>query len=347
MSIPDSDTESTVSSQTRPTTATTTKSHHQHQVFPFAYPPPKSTSCLRFTSRLLLQIQQLLSASRALPVLEVYRPSSLGKSISGCPSKLHSQDLYVVQSDSYQTLASSYNSNHEPTSTNAVVGVIYTNYTLPCRSNNNNHNTSSATSSGSVSTTTTDHKSQPTSSPSTTSTSSSSNNAIHFPQLQITFLAARTSRGGYIFHFLPTSSSSSPTTTTNTKRLTLELAKKKPKRKSTPPRSSASPTPDDEDDDDNAIHEHPPPTETTPEPASFLLGLRGNSSDISAPPPRSRPWLARLSHKGIKVLQGEQQDHQRRRLLAELGLAENSPHNEIDVLYTLVLMMGVYAAKME
>ncbi|PYH79442.1 hypothetical protein BO82DRAFT_393870 [Aspergillus uvarum CBS 121591] len=343
MSVTDSDTESTVSSQSRPTTATTTKSQPQ-QVFPFAHPPPKSTSCFRFTSRLLLQIQQLLSASRALPILEIYRPSSLGKSIPGCPSKVHSQDLYVVQSDAYQNLPSSCS---QDTSTDSpVVGVIYTNY---C---SGNKTTSAATSSSSnSSSSSTDHKSpsSPSSSSSTSPTTKSpptnNKNAIYLPQLQITLLASRTSRGGYTFQLLPTSSSSS----SSTQKLTLELAKKKPKHKSPPRssattttrRSSASTTPDDDE-----IHEN----HENNEPASFLLGIRSTStspgdpnSGDSARRSSPRPWLAGLSPKGIKVLRGEPQDQLRRRVLAAVGVTAD----RMDVLYTVTLMVGIYAARME
>ncbi|PYI22359.1 hypothetical protein BO99DRAFT_400163 [Aspergillus violaceofuscus CBS 115571] len=343
MSVTDSDTESTISSQSRPTTATTPKSQPQ-QVFPFAHPPPKSTSCFRFTSRLLLQIQQLLSASRALPILEIYRPSSLGKSIPGCPSKVHSQDLYVVQSDAYQNLPSSCS---QDTSTDSpVVGVIYTNY---CGGSK----TTSAATSSSSSSSSTDHKSpsSPSSSSSTSPTTKSpptnNKNAIYLPQLQITLLASRTSSGGYIFQLLPTSSSSS----SSTQKLTLELAKKKPKHKipprssatTTTHRSSASTTPDD--DEDNNHHENN-------EPASFLLGIRSTSTspvdpsagDVSISTQRShRPWLAGLSHKGIKVLRGEPQDQLRRRVLAAVGVAGE----RVDVLYTITLMVGIYAARME
>ncbi|PYI28939.1 hypothetical protein BP00DRAFT_427954 [Aspergillus indologenus CBS 114.80] len=346
MSVTDSDTESTISSQSRPTTATTPKSQPQ-QVFSFAHPPPKSTSCFRFTSRLLLQIQQLLSASRALPILEIYRPSSLGKSIPGCPSKVHSQDLYVVQSDAYQNLPSSCS---QDTSTDSpVVGVIYTNYSGSGSSSSKT--TSAATSSSSSSSSSTDHKSpsSPSSSTSPTTksppTNNNNKNAIYLPQLQITLLASRTSRGGYIFQLLPPSSSSP------TQKLTLELAKKKPKHKPPPRssatttthRSSASTTPDDDE-----VHENHEPHE----PASFLLGIRSpstspvdpTSGDVSHATQRSpRPWLAGLSHKGIKVLRGEPQDQLRRRVLAAVGVAAD----RADVLYTMTLLVGIYAARME
>ncbi|RAH64157.1 uncharacterized protein BO66DRAFT_396428 [Aspergillus aculeatinus CBS 121060] len=355
MSVTDSDTDSTVSSQSsRPTTAKT-KSPSQ-QVFPFAHPPPKSTSCFRFTSRLLLQIQQLLSASRALPILEIYRPSSLGKSIPGCPSKLHSQDLYVVQSDAYQNLPASC--SQSPSTDSPVVGVIYTNY---CSSSKT---TSAATSSSSS----TDHKPASSSSSSSTSPTTKSppnnnnsnnnnnNNAIYLPQLQLTLLASRTSRGGYIFQVLP-SSSSSPNPP---QKLTLELAKKKPKHKTPPPRSSAatrthrssaSTTPDDDDNDDEECDNVEPKNH---DPASFLLGIRGSTTSTTSAGPvdpnpgdqrRSprRPWLAGLSHKGIKVLRGEQQDQLRRRVLAAVGVGEE----RVDVLYTITLLVGIYAARME
>ncbi|KAL4865290.1 hypothetical protein BDV12DRAFT_174921 [Aspergillus spectabilis] len=86
------------------------------QTFPLAHPPPKSTSnrqCLRLSSRLLLQIQQLTPSStkpslppRAIPILELYQPSTFGKSVTRAPGarKVHSRDLYLRQSDSFTHL---------------------------------------------------------------------------------------------------------------------------------------------------------------------------------------------------------------------------------------------------
>ncbi|PWY85955.1 hypothetical protein BO70DRAFT_428041 [Aspergillus heteromorphus CBS 117.55] len=89
---------------------------------------------MRLTPRLLLQIQQLSSSNRALPILEIYQPPTLGKHLPHCPRKLHSRDLYVLQSDAYTNLPSAGTASHQeggkkqdPSSSVAVAGVIYTN----------------------------------------------------------------------------------------------------------------------------------------------------------------------------------------------------------------------------
>ncbi|KAL2844162.1 hypothetical protein BJY01DRAFT_215218 [Aspergillus pseudoustus] len=87
------------------------------QTFPLAHPPPKSKSKsksqrprgLRLSSRLLLQIQQLhysssspqnaAAAARAIPILELYQPSTFGKSVGA--RKAHSRDMYLVQSEPF------------------------------------------------------------------------------------------------------------------------------------------------------------------------------------------------------------------------------------------------------
>ncbi|KAL4914567.1 hypothetical protein BDW62DRAFT_219972 [Aspergillus aurantiobrunneus] len=82
--------------------------------FPLAHPPPKATTksrqCIRLSSRLLLQIQQLHSpsATRAIPVLELYRPSTFGKSIArrNGSRKIHGRDLYLTQSERFAHLGS-------------------------------------------------------------------------------------------------------------------------------------------------------------------------------------------------------------------------------------------------
>ncbi|KAL4786579.1 hypothetical protein BJX76DRAFT_354944 [Aspergillus varians] len=81
------------------------------QTFPLAHPPPKPSSCLRLSSRLLLQIQQLQQSStssitRAIPILELYQPSSFGKSVSSSSGsrKAHKRDLYLIQSEPYTHL---------------------------------------------------------------------------------------------------------------------------------------------------------------------------------------------------------------------------------------------------
>ncbi|KAL2827371.1 hypothetical protein BDW59DRAFT_56984 [Aspergillus cavernicola] len=101
------------------------EAHPQHspQTFPLAHPPPKSKSktsrqCLRLSSRLLLQIQQLTSSSssnttRAIPILELYHPSTFGKSVVN-GRKLHSRDMYLTQSEAYTHLRKTTTTNgHE------------------------------------------------------------------------------------------------------------------------------------------------------------------------------------------------------------------------------------------
>ncbi|OJJ62999.1 hypothetical protein ASPSYDRAFT_55708 [Aspergillus sydowii CBS 593.65] len=94
-------------------------SYNPHgQTFPFAHPPPKKSSktkksrqCLRLSTRRLLQIQQLqqtTSTPRVTPILELYRPSSFGKSIplhnENGSRKVRSRDLYLTQSEPYTHL---------------------------------------------------------------------------------------------------------------------------------------------------------------------------------------------------------------------------------------------------
>ncbi|OOF98042.1 hypothetical protein ASPCADRAFT_128221 [Aspergillus carbonarius ITEM 5010] len=98
MSSQDSDTESSIYSQTKP-------SKIPKQTFPLAHPPPKFTPRLRFLPRLLLQIQQLSSTShRVLPILDIYQPPIQGKSLPKCPRKLHARDIYLLQNDAYTNL---------------------------------------------------------------------------------------------------------------------------------------------------------------------------------------------------------------------------------------------------
>ncbi|KAL4972968.1 hypothetical protein BDW66DRAFT_113272 [Aspergillus desertorum] len=81
------------------------------QIFALAHPPPKSKSAsnksprLRLSSRLVLQIQQS-SQSRAIPILELYQPSTFGKSIvlPDGSRKVHGRDLYLTQSEMYTHL---------------------------------------------------------------------------------------------------------------------------------------------------------------------------------------------------------------------------------------------------
>ncbi|KAL5362095.1 hypothetical protein BJX96DRAFT_153392 [Aspergillus floccosus] len=80
------------------------------EIFPLAHPPPKGPQWLRLTPRLVLQIQQLASSTgRAVPVLEVLRPSRLGKALAvgGARVKLSSHGLYIAQSEQFLHLPSS------------------------------------------------------------------------------------------------------------------------------------------------------------------------------------------------------------------------------------------------
>lgn len=95
-----------------------TPSSPHGQTFPFAHPPPKNSSkakksrqYLRLSTRRLLQIQQLQQTSstpRVTPILELYRPSSFGKSIplhnENKSRKVHGRDLYLTQSEPYTHL---------------------------------------------------------------------------------------------------------------------------------------------------------------------------------------------------------------------------------------------------
>ncbi|RDW81564.1 uncharacterized protein DSM5745_05121 [Aspergillus mulundensis] len=89
------------------------------QLFALAHPPPKSSKAsksksprLRLSSRLLLQIQQSSPGrSRAIPILELYQPSTFGKTIStpGAENghgshKVHGRDLYLTMSEMYTHL---------------------------------------------------------------------------------------------------------------------------------------------------------------------------------------------------------------------------------------------------
>ncbi|GKZ32839.1 hypothetical protein AbraIFM66950_002479 [Aspergillus brasiliensis] len=196
MSIQDSDGESSISSQP--------SSKPPKHTFPLAHPPPKSSPCLRLTPRLLLQVQQLSTTTtkpirqRVLPILEIYQPPRLGKSLPKCPRKLHGRDLYILQSDAYtsditQPSSSSSSSTNYP----IAAGVIY---------NNTNTNTKKSTQSQGNTTT-------PEGTESTTTTSS--NDEIYLPSTQQTWSATRTSRNGYRFILRqPKTSSPGEATTT-------------------------------------------------------------------------------------------------------------------------------------
>lgn len=85
------------------------------QIFPLAHPPPKPPQRLRLTPRLVLQIQQLASSTgRAVPVLEVLRPSRLGRTLAvggagagAARVKLSSRGLYIAQSEPFLHLPGS------------------------------------------------------------------------------------------------------------------------------------------------------------------------------------------------------------------------------------------------
>ncbi|KAL5001744.1 hypothetical protein BDV10DRAFT_182309 [Aspergillus recurvatus] len=105
-------------SRPRDSPDSTSRPISKSQIFPFAHPPPKSKSAsnksprLRLSSRLLLQIQQS-SSSRAIPILELYQPSTFGKSIvlPNGSRKVHGRDLYLTQSEMYTHLKRRYKSD--------------------------------------------------------------------------------------------------------------------------------------------------------------------------------------------------------------------------------------------
>ncbi|KAI9035343.1 uncharacterized protein KD926_003733 [Aspergillus affinis] len=114
---------STASSTTAPATTSTSKA----QTFPLAHPPPKASQCLRLSPRLLLQIQQLTPSSRIIPVLEIYQPSRLGKSVPNGQPKLHARDMFLTQSESYSHIpgSDSANATEGAPPTHDFVGAIY------------------------------------------------------------------------------------------------------------------------------------------------------------------------------------------------------------------------------
>lgn len=72
-------------------------------MFPLAFPPPvKSPQCLRrLTPNLRLQIQQLSSKHRHIPVLEVWQPSIFNSRVGKHIPKLGSKDVYVSQCEGF------------------------------------------------------------------------------------------------------------------------------------------------------------------------------------------------------------------------------------------------------
>lgn len=86
---------------------------------------------MRLSARLLLQIQQLTSASRAIPVLEIYQPPLLGRSVPNGQPKLHARDMFLAQSESFSNIPGTGASTSTSTSEAAppshdLVGAIYT-----------------------------------------------------------------------------------------------------------------------------------------------------------------------------------------------------------------------------
>ncbi|KAK1141524.1 hypothetical protein N8T08_008936 [Aspergillus melleus] len=114
---------STSSSTTAPATTSTSRA----QTFPLAHPPPKASQCLRLSPRLLLQVQQLTPSSRIIPVLEVYQPSRLGKSVPNGQPKLHTRDMFLTQSESYSHIpqSDSANATEGAPPNHDLVGAIY------------------------------------------------------------------------------------------------------------------------------------------------------------------------------------------------------------------------------
>ncbi|KAK5709701.1 hypothetical protein LTS12_028057, partial [Elasticomyces elasticus] len=84
-------------------TQLTSKTNKTQQTFPLAFPPPvKSPQCLRrLTPNLRLQIQQLSSKHRHIPVLEVWQPSIFNSRVSKNIPKLGSRDVYVSQCEGF------------------------------------------------------------------------------------------------------------------------------------------------------------------------------------------------------------------------------------------------------
>ncbi|CAG8899414.1 unnamed protein product [Penicillium egyptiacum] len=74
--------------------------------FQIALPPPKSSQLLRFSPKLLLQLQQLPPNHRPVPVLEIWQPplrrSKLTKGFPQRP-KLGTRDIYATLNEPYIT----------------------------------------------------------------------------------------------------------------------------------------------------------------------------------------------------------------------------------------------------
>lgn len=80
-----------------------------HSKFQIAKPPPKSSQRLRLSPKLLLQVQQLPSNHRPVPVLEIWQPplrkSKLTKAFPTRP-KLGTRDIYATLNEPYITSSS-------------------------------------------------------------------------------------------------------------------------------------------------------------------------------------------------------------------------------------------------
>ncbi|CAI7581502.1 unnamed protein product [Penicillium glandicola] len=83
--------------------------------FKIARPPPKSSQRLRLSPKLLLQIQQLPSNHRPVPVLEIWQPplrkSKLTKGFPQRP-KLSTSDIYATLNEPYITNKQSDEQDH-------------------------------------------------------------------------------------------------------------------------------------------------------------------------------------------------------------------------------------------
>ncbi|OJJ71101.1 hypothetical protein ASPBRDRAFT_30846 [Aspergillus brasiliensis CBS 101740] len=346
MSIQDSDGESSISSQPRSKTPKHT--------FPLAHPPPKSSPCLRLTPRLLLQVQQLSTTTskpirqRVLPILEIYQPPRLGKSLPKCPRKLHSRDLYILQSDAYTSDITQPSSSSSSTNYPIAAGVIY---------NNTNTNTKKSTQQqGNTST------NPPEGTESTTTTSS--NDEIYLPTTQQTWSATRTSRNGYRFILRqPKTSSHGETVVVEWRRKTKPTAPgagaggvpRRPRTASASASAASGSTDSDqntlntntstfstttENNNGNPCEEDNDPTISADANPRFVLcvsaiGAGATTTNAGAADQRviRRSGLAGLEKKGVKV---GGWDAKQVRFLEEVGLGVG------EEVVTLILTLGVY-----
>ncbi|RAK95501.1 uncharacterized protein BO80DRAFT_450150 [Aspergillus ibericus CBS 121593] len=317
MSSQYSDSESSVSSQTRSKTP--------YQTFPLAHPPPKFTPRLRFLPRLLLQIQQLSSTShRVLPIHDIYQPPIQGKHLPKCPRKLHARDIYILQSDAYTDLppaAQSGETTAIPKSENypTTAGVIYfssSSSSSSCKRQQNQQ--------------TQHQETNPTELSATGST-----DEIFFPSTQQSYHVSKSPKG---YKFTSTSAKDGTTTTTTTTTTTLEWRKRTPGGRR--PVSAASGS---TDSDANTN------TSTTTANNGKACEEKGTGTAAEENPrfvfcinSGGKKWtgLAGLEKKGLRI--GGWEGRQRRVLneVVGLGLGEEE-------VYTVILTLGVYVGRAE